>query len=258
MTTSPNLALPYLEAAQSQKHVTHNEALVRLDALVMLAILDRDLTAPPGSPAEGARYLVASGATGAWAGQDGRIAAWQDGAWAHYTPQTGWLAWIADESALFIFDGAAWTGCSTQNAGQIGVNTTADTTNRLAVAADTVLFTHNGSGVQAKFNKSGSGATASILFQTGWSGRAEIGCIGDDDFRFKVSPDGSSFHTGLTLVASASGVPRVASFTVSGLPSASAAGAGALAFVSDETGGPVLAFSDGTDWRRVTDGTVVS
>ena len=59
-------------------------------------------------------------------------------------------------------------------------------------------------------------------------------------------------------MASASGVPRVASFTISGLPSASAAGAGALAFVSDETDGPVLAFSDGADWRCVTDGTVVS
>jgi len=29
-------------------------------------------------------------------------------------------------------------------------------------------------------------------------------------------------------------------------------------FVSDEAGGPVPAFSDGTDWRRVTDRVVVS
>lgn len=33
---------------------------------------------------------------------------------------------------------------------------------------------------------------------------------------------------------------------------------GAVIFVSDETGGAVLAFSDGTDWRRVTDRAVVS
>jgi hypothetical protein len=258
MTTSPNLALPYLEAAQSQKHITHNEALVRLDAIVMLVVLDRDLTVPPGSPADGARYLVAAGGSGAWAGHDGQIAAWQDGAWSFYAPQTGWLAWIADEGVFTVFDGSGWTGCATQNAGQLGVNTTADSANRLAVASDAVLFTHNGGGVQAKLNKSAAGATASVLFQTGWSGRAEIGCIGDDDFHFKVSPDGASFHTGLSLVAAANGVPRVASFTVSGLPSAGTAGAGALALVSDETGGAVLAFSDGTDWRRVTDGAVVS
>jgi len=121
-----------------------------------------------------------------------------------------------------------------------------------------VLFNHNGGGVQAKLNKSASGATASILFQTNWSGRAEIGCAGDDDFRFKVSPDGSAFYTGLTLVASANGVPRVPSFTVSGLPAAATAGAGALAYVSNESGGAVLTFSDGTDWRRVSDRAVVS
>ena len=52
--------LPYLLAAQAQKHVTHNEALRLLDGLVQLAVLDRDLTAPPGAPADGDRYIVAS------------------------------------------------------------------------------------------------------------------------------------------------------------------------------------------------------
>jgi len=42
------------------------------------------------------------------------------------------------------------------------------------------------------------------------------------------------------------------------LPAANAAGAGTIAYVSDEIGGPVLAFSDGSQWRRVTDRQVVS
>ena len=63
--------LPYLAAAQAQKHVTHNEALRRLDAVVQLAVLDATLAAPPASPDEGDRYIVAASATGAWAGQDG-------------------------------------------------------------------------------------------------------------------------------------------------------------------------------------------
>lgn len=47
--------------------------------------------------------------------------------------------------------------------------------------------------------------------------------------------------------------------TVAGLAAYPAADwTGAVIFVSDETGGPVIAFSDGTDWRRVTDGAVVS
>ena len=56
-----HLLLPYILAAQAQKHVTHNEALRLLDGLVQLSVLDRDLTAPPGSPADGDRYIVASG-----------------------------------------------------------------------------------------------------------------------------------------------------------------------------------------------------
>ena len=46
------------------------------------------------------------------------------------------------------------------------------------------------------------------------------------------------------------------SYTVAGVPSA--ATAGLWIFVTDETGGAVPAFSDGTDWRRVTDRAVVS
>ncbi len=258
MANSPHLVLPFLEAAQAQKHVTHNEALRALDAVVMLAVIDRDLASPPGSPSDGNRYLVAAGATGAWSGKDGKIAAYQDGAWSFHTPREGWRVWVADEGILLAFDGSAWIGTATQNAALLGVNTSADSTNKLAVSSQAVLFSHAGSGVQVKLNKSGDGDTASFLFQKNWSGRAEIGLIGDNDFAFKTSADGSAFATGLTLVTAANGVPRLPGFTVAGLPAASTAGVGALAFVGDETGGAVLAFSDGTDWRRATDRAIVA
>jgi hypothetical protein len=258
MADSTHLAMPYLEAAQAQKHVTHNEALRVLDAIVMLTVLDRDLATPPGSPDDGDRYLVASSPTGAWVSQAGKIAARQDGAWRFCSPQEGWRIWIADEDILLVFNGTSWTGSATQNAALIGVNTAADATNKLAVSSSAVLFTNAGSGVQVKLNKNGDGDTASFLFQRGWSGRAEIGLIGSNDFAFKTSPDGSAFSIGLTLVAAASGVPKLPSFTVAGLPSPATAGAGALAHVSDETGGAVIAFSDGADWRRVTDRTIVA
>ena len=48
--TTIHLGLPYLLAAQAQKHVTHNEALRLLDAMVQLSVLDRTRTAPPGQP----------------------------------------------------------------------------------------------------------------------------------------------------------------------------------------------------------------
>jgi hypothetical protein len=258
LANSTHLSLPFIEAAQAQKHVTHNAALQRLDAIVMLCVLDRDLSTPPGSPADGDRYLVAASGVGAWSGQSGKIAAWQDGAWSFHTPREGWMAWIADETIFLIHDGAGWTGGATQNAAMIGVGTIADATNKLAVASGAVLFTHAGDDVQVKLNRDTSGDKASFLFQTGWSGRAEIGCLGNDDFAFKTSPDGSVFTTGLTLVTAAAGVPRVPSIDVSGLPDAATAGAGALVFVPDASGGAVLAFSDGADWKRADTSAIVT
>lgn len=109
MPNSPNLALPYIAASQAQKHVTHNEAIRLLDGVVQLSVLDRNLSAPPGSPAEGARYIVASGPTGAWAGWAGSIALWSDGAWQRLIPKVGWMAWVQDESVAVVWTGSAWT-----------------------------------------------------------------------------------------------------------------------------------------------------
>jgi len=50
--------------------------------------------------------------------------------------------------------------------------------------------------------------------------------------------------------------PTGDSFTVSALPSASQPGQ--MIYVSNETGGSVMAFSDGSNWRRITDRTIVS
>ncbi|KIT16312.1 DUF2793 domain-containing protein [Jannaschia aquimarina] len=80
MESSVNLSLPYIQPSQAQKHVTHNEALRVLDALVQPVVADRPLAAPPGTPEEGARYIVDDPATGDWAGQDGKVAWRTDGA----------------------------------------------------------------------------------------------------------------------------------------------------------------------------------
>ena len=105
---SPNLLLPYIMPSQAQKHVTHNEAVRALDALTQIAVRDRDRMVPPADPLDGDRYIVPAGATGAWTNKDGQIAAWQDGAWAFYTPGEGWLAWVIDEARLLVRRGSEW------------------------------------------------------------------------------------------------------------------------------------------------------
>jgi hypothetical protein len=106
--TTPNLALPYIAAAQAQKHVTHNAALDLLDGLEQLSVKDRDLTAPPASPAEGDRYIVGAGATGAWAGWDGDVALFSSGAWLRLSAREGWRVWVEDEATLLVRTGGAW------------------------------------------------------------------------------------------------------------------------------------------------------
>lgn len=407
MNASPRFSLAYLQPQQAQKHVTVNEALRRLDALVSLAVKSRGIDAQPASPAEGEAYILTAARTGdEWSTMDaGAIAVFQDGAWTEIAAVDGLCAFVTDEAALIVFSGGVWTeiSASVENAPFIGVNTTADTTNRLSVKSDAVLFSHDdvtpGTGdMRQTINKSATAKTASVIFQNAASARAEIGLLGDEDLTLKVTADGSTWTTALvvdkddatinsvqglivggtaptvpandiearkdgyaqigvtsnadtgdpsflglrsrgsgaspTVVAdgdfiftllgrgydgsgyknaaavrmSIDGAPgagdmpgrisfqttpngstslqarlditesgnvgigvvnpstklevdgpvRVKSYTVAGAPSASGAGAGAIIYVSNETGGAVLAFSDGTNWRRVTDRAVIS
>lgn len=111
MTTSPILGLDELAASQAIPEATVNENNRWLEFFASGGkVLDRGLTAPPGSPADGDAYLVASSATGAWAGQDGKIALRISTAWAFKAAREGMLIWVADEDVGLVFDGAAWGG----------------------------------------------------------------------------------------------------------------------------------------------------
>ncbi|MBL4768051.1 MAG: DUF2793 domain-containing protein [Rhodobacteraceae bacterium] len=222
---SANLSMPYIQPSQAQKHITHNEALRQLDALVQLSVKSATQTAPAPSPIDGDRFLLATNCTGDWAGHDGSLAVFQDLTWDFHTPKTGWLAWIEDESKSRVFDGSNWEALTLQNPDQLGIQMTADDTNRLAVASPATLLTHAGAGHQLKLNKNTAADTASLLFQTNWSGRAEMGTTGSDDFEIKVSDDGATFRQSFVANAS-SGVVSFPSGT-SGLAD-SAFGAGSL------------------------------
>ena len=210
MSETPNLGLPLLAAAQAQKHVTHNEALLALDALVHCAVLSRVLTSPPGSPDEGDRYLVASGASGAWAGYAHEIAAFMAGSWSYHPPRAGILAFVADESLLLLHDGESWipaTPDALQNLTRLGLGTVADATNPFAAKLNKALWTareegEGGTGdLRYTLNKESAGHVLSLLLQSGYSGRAEFGLVGDDEVQLKVSADGSGWTEALRIRA---------------------------------------------------------
>lgn len=74
-----------------------------------LYVEDRNLTAPPGSPTNGAAYIVAATATGAWVGKENQIAIWDGAAWVFYPASIGWQCYIKDEEKLTVFKAAGWS-----------------------------------------------------------------------------------------------------------------------------------------------------
>jgi len=218
-----NLLLPYILAAQAQKHVTHNDALRLLDGLVQLSVLDRTRTAPPASPVDGDRHIVASGATGLWAGWDLNVALWTDGAWLRLVPRSGWRAWVEDEGLLLVYGGAAWIGttpAALQNLALLGLGTTADAANPFSAKLNAALWTaktiaEGGTGdLRYTMNKEAAGDDLGLTLQTGFVTKALVGLFGSDKFRLAVSADGSTFVDGLS-VDNATGIvdqPRLPRF----------------------------------------------
>lgn len=235
--SSSRLSLPYLQPSQAQKHVTHNEALRRLDLLVQAVAADRDRGAPPAA-SEGDCHIVGSGATGAWAGHDGEIALFSDNAWSFTPARPGWQVHVLSEGATLVFDGTGWIlpRPPLDNLPGLGLNTVADATNRLSVSAPASLLSHEGAGHQLKINKAGMSDTASLLFQTGWSGRAEMGTAGSDAFVIKVSGDGATWQTGLEIDPDTGEISAPA-----GLQATAIGGGAVQQSVDDATPGRLLA-----------------
>jgi hypothetical protein len=203
---SPILSLPLIQPAQAQKHVTHNEAIRLLDLLVQGVALTQGTNAPPASPAEGDRHLVGSAPTGDWAGQAGKLAFREDGLWQFLTPQNGWSFHVLAEDKTYTRIDGTWTAPSGGGGGgpefaAIGVGTAVDPGNPLSVAAASSLLNHAGAGHRLALNKAAAAETASLLFQTGFSGRAEMGTSGSDNFGINVSANGATFLPALTAFA---------------------------------------------------------
>ncbi|MEL6419308.1 MAG: DUF2793 domain-containing protein [Pseudomonadota bacterium] len=199
--TSARLGLPFIAPSQAQKHVTHNEALQRLDALTLLTLEEVEATTPPATPDQGALYALGAGALGDWAGQDGQLAYWTGTGWLFLPPSEGWHGWDKSAGVMRVYQSGAWQGteANLQNLQGLGIGASSDAVNRLSVASEASLFSHAGAGHQLKLNKAAAGDTASLLYQSNWSGHAEMGLTGDTDFHIRVSADGTSWRDALVV-----------------------------------------------------------
>jgi hypothetical protein len=95
MALTPHLGLTLVEQSQAQKEITVNQALSRIDALLNTGAASLTLNTPPGTPAAGDLYIVGVSPTGAWVGQAGNVA-YFDQLWRFVVPRNGMTLWVAD------------------------------------------------------------------------------------------------------------------------------------------------------------------
>ncbi len=179
MPRTAQFDLPLLAPSQAQKHVTVNEALVRLDAAARPRLLASDLTTPPSGAADGDSYLVPDGAAGAWLGRTGQIALRSNGGWIFLAPKSGWRVW---DEALFcerVFDGEVWIAhaASLSRGGAATIGRTVEFEHQIGSGATSVT------GVPIPKNASLIGVTGRVVASiygsglTGW----RVGVAGSED-----------------------------------------------------------------------------
>ena len=207
------LDLPLLAPAQAAKHITHNEALIVLERAAQMRVSREPSDTPPDTQSDGfdpARlYRVGPNPTGEWAGHPGTLAAFGLGVWRFIAPQPGFLA-VDEDLRTVVFDGVDWQAVGAgpgagpdagpvQETARLGINASADDTNRLSVAADATLLSHDGGSHRVIVNRAEGSETASVVFQTGFSGQAEFGLLSDTRFALKSSADGAQFTERLSI-----------------------------------------------------------
>jgi hypothetical protein len=227
---SPRLGLDYVMAAQAQKHVTVNETFRRLDGLVQARALSRTVEAEPSGSAEGDAYILTVGRSGeAWSLMSpDSLAFFRDGEWTEILPVEGLTVWVSDEAGAVIFDGTGWIAAGDtigelQGLDFLGIGTTANAANPLSAKLNAALWTaktvgEGGSGdLRYTLNKETSSDVLSLLFQSGYSGRAELGLIGDDVLLLKMSDDGSNWTELLRASPTRLSIPASDGLTVASI-----------------------------------------
>lgn len=113
--TTANLLIPELDVNQSAKEITHNQSLAIIDVLLASSVVSAALSTPPGSPANGAMYIVKATGTGAWAGYNNQLAYWLSavGAWRFIAPKVGMRFRNQADSIWYEYSGSAWVADDT-------------------------------------------------------------------------------------------------------------------------------------------------
>lgn len=100
--------LPFIIQGQSQKEVTHNEALTVADLMMNPVIQAVAPIAVPIAPTAGQCWIVGTGSAGAWAGHDSHIAGWTGGGWRFVLPMEGMCVWSVADNLWVQWRSGSW------------------------------------------------------------------------------------------------------------------------------------------------------
>lgn len=254
-SATARLNLPFLQAGQALKNITHNEALQRLDSGLYLSCSDMAAQSLPHDPTEDRVVLISQTPEAVLAEHIGHIAIFISGHWIWFAPKSGWSLWDEAEQSLRIFNGTVWVNAMPETLPdklpQLGLNAEASPNQRLSVSSETSLFNHDGNSHRLTLNRANETDTASLVFQTKFSGEAELGLTGESGFSIKTSTDGVNFteklttpdtYNGIQSPAFGSTIVSVNSETATLIPTPATGGIFAITIVS-KTGSPLAAHS---------------
>lgn len=163
-----NHDLPLLSPAQAQKHVTVNEALLRLDGMVDLVLQSLTRHIPPEAVGDGLCWAVPAGAVNGWAGHAGQIAIGANGGWVFVAPRFGSRAFIADEGVSALHDGQTWVpgavSMGAHGSGLIALQQTVEVTLGAGASVESSLTIPGGAmvmGVTARVTQAITGSLTS-------------------------------------------------------------------------------------------------
>lgn len=108
MERTEHLGLPLLAGGQAGKELTHNEALVLLDALIGGAVDGVGVDTPPVDAAVGRCWVVGAVPSGAWIGQAGAVACRTAGGWRFVPPSEGLALVIRGTGVPVRYHDGAW------------------------------------------------------------------------------------------------------------------------------------------------------
>lgn len=108
MDPTPNLGLPRLDLNQENAEFVVNDALNRIDAYAQ-PLVESVTNTPPGSPAEGDKYIVGTTPSGgsAFDGHASEVAIYFNG-WIFVAPKEGWIFWVKNVNRFARYDATQW------------------------------------------------------------------------------------------------------------------------------------------------------